>query len=211
MWRKTTAKSAHKTSDHKTKDQLVATADPQPLLSQVQQCWSVNSNTTIPKSDLTPEQEEIAMNFHKASGIPVETLHAQMLSQHQQPPEKPSLITQKAAKSTVIIEEIKEEPVGKLQMQIPTMNNFTYDDGEDVFEDATEGTISNQTMDHWFNNCSLPTMTNYVQSDDDEVSVTSFCTCLEVEDDLLDEDNISSHDETPNTHVSHTLWHFGFS
>ena len=87
------------------------------------------------------------------------------------------------------------------------MNNFTYDDGEDVLEDDTEGTASNQTMDHWFNNCSLSTMTNYVQSDDDEVSVTSFCSCLEVEDDLLNEDNISSHNESSNTHVTRTLWY----
>ena len=87
------------------------------------------------------------------------------------------------------------------------MNNFTYDDGEDVYEDATEGTTSNQTMYHWFNHCSLPTMTNYVQYDDDDVSFTSFCTCLEVEDDLLDEDNISSHNKSSNTHVLHTLWH----
>ena len=67
--------------------------------------------------------------------------------------------------------------------------------------------MTNPTMDHWFNHCYLPTMTNYVQSDDDDVSITSFFTCLEVEDDLLDEANISSHDEIPNTHVSHTLWH----
>ena len=32
--------------------------------------------------------------------------------------------------------------MGKLQIQIPTMNSFTYDDGEDVFEDATEGTTT---------------------------------------------------------------------
>ena len=109
------------------------------------------------------------MNFYKTSGIPVETLCAQRLSQHQKPSENPTNVTQKVAKSAVTIEENREEPMGKLQMQIPTMKNFTYDDGEDVFEDDTEGTISNQTMDHWFNNCSLPTMTNYVQSDDDEV------------------------------------------
>ena len=59
-------------AEHKTKDLLVATEDPQPLLSQVQQCWTANSNTTIPKSVLTPEQEEIAMNLHKDSDIPIE-------------------------------------------------------------------------------------------------------------------------------------------
>ena len=82
MWRKTTAKSAHKTSEHKTKDQLVATSNPQPLLSQLQQ---VNdSKPTL--VTLTPDQEELAKRFHEVSDIPMGTLCAQMVTKQDKAP-----------------------------------------------------------------------------------------------------------------------------
>ena len=57
-----------------------------------------------------------------------------------------------------------------------------------------------KTMDHWYNNCSLSIMTNYVMSDD-EVSVTSFCSCMEEEEDLdLDSDTVSK--TTPSSTFS---------
>ena len=187
-WFKSTHPKAHKTAEHKRRDQLVATTNPHSLISQV-----VTPTPTI--AEATTMDSEDKRDFERVcntTGIPLEVLKANFKQKKAISKPAPTVEVHPPLASAPMEQNDTLQPSGTLSFQLnltDKVSEFHACDTEE-FYDLEEGPEVSQ---HWFEQCNLPPPGT--ATEDDNVSTTSDCS--DFSDDFFDCDDYFPLDEDP--------------
>ena len=167
-WFKESHPKAHKTSEHKRRDQLLATTNPHSLISQVAPKNSSNSDDTTLDSD----DEKAFQRVCATTGIPMDVLKAGFKKKNDVSAPSPTTTEVQSAPQVPTTPQKATQPSGTLSFQLNLMDDideFTDAfESEDLFNEEGPGVVA-----AWFQECNLPPPGP--ATDDDNVSTFSDC------------------------------------